>query len=51
VSFSGTEPVSEVLIMRDQLPQFEPHFLAAGLGVYPIQTREARHSAGKSAGV
>src|ERR1700681_835351 len=37
--------VSEALIMSGQLPQFEPHFPVARVGVYPIQTREARHSA------
>src|SRR3954471_21949819 len=33
--------VSRLLIMQGQLPQFEPHFSVAGLGVYPIQTPEA----------
>jgi hypothetical protein len=42
--FGGGFPVSEALIMSGQLPQFKSHFGVAGVRVYPIQTREARHS-------
>src|SRR3954464_15671955 len=39
-------PVSEALIIRAQLPSFKSDFPGAGVRVYPIQTREARHSGG-----
>src|ERR1700733_746258 len=39
-------PVSEALIIQGQLPPFDSDFPVAGVRVYPIQTREARHSGG-----
>jgi hypothetical protein len=42
--------VIETLIMSGQLPQFNSHLSIARVGIYPIQTREARHSVRNSAG-
>jgi hypothetical protein len=41
----GPVPVSEALIMSRQLPHLRPYFFTTGVGVYLIQTWEARHCA------
>jgi hypothetical protein len=42
--FTGPDAFNEAVSMSGQLPYYKPYFFIARLRVYPIQTREARHS-------